>query len=135
MQDHDSEAFHLPEWGTDGAPPAPADDADLADAAEPTDLFLSVTPELARTTVPLSADYRMRNMIGLVSAEGSASVSEDLDFAGAVAVAKSAALDRLSSDASTSGATAVVGIRMTVTTRLNEVVVIAYGTALDVARR
>ena len=135
VQDHDSEPFDLPEWGTDGAPPAPPDHAGLEEASEPGDLFLDVTPELARSTVPLPPDYRMQNMVGLVSAEGSATVSEDLDFGGAVAVAKSAALDRLSSEASTSGATAIVGIRLTVTTRLNDVVVVAYGTALDVRKR
>ena len=132
MQEHDSEPFDLPEWGTEGAPPPPPPDTDLDDAVEPPDLFLDVTPELIRTTTQLPPGYRVRNVIGLVSAEGSASVTDDVAFGAALAAAKAAALDRLSSDASTSGATAVVGIRMTVTTRLNDVVVIAYGTALDV---
>jgi uncharacterized protein YbjQ (UPF0145 family) len=132
VQEHDSEPFDLPDWGTEGAPPPPPPDTDLDDAVEPVDLFLDVTPELIRTTTQLPPGYRVRNVVGLVSAEGSATVTDDVAFAGALATAKAAALDRLSSDASTSGATAVVGIRLTVATRLNDVVVIAYGTALDV---
>jgi uncharacterized protein YbjQ (UPF0145 family) len=132
VQDHDSESFDLPDWGTHGAPTVPPGDADADDAVEPADLFLEVTPELIRSTMPLPPDYRIRSVIGLVTAEGSASVGDDLDFQGAVAVAKSAALDRLSSEASTSGATAVVEIRMTIVSRLNDIVVVAYGTALDV---
>jgi uncharacterized protein YbjQ (UPF0145 family) len=134
VQEHDSEPFDLPEWGTEGAPPPPPPDTDLDDAVEPVDLFLDVTPELVRATTQLPAGYRVRNVIGLVSAEGSAAVTDDVGFAGAVAMAKAAALDRLSSDASTSGATAVVGIHLAVATRLNDVVVVAYGTALDVTR-
>ena len=132
MQEHDSESFDLPDWGTDGAPPRPLEDTNLDDAVEPADLFLEVTPELIRTTTQLPPGYRVRTVIGLVSAEGSAAVTDEVHFAGALAMAKAAALDRLSSDASTSGATAVTGIRLTVATRLNDVVVVAYGTALDV---
>ncbi len=132
MQEHDSESFDLPEWGTAGAPPPPPPGTDLDDAAEQADLYLDVTAELILTTTQLPPGYRVRSVIGLVSAEGSASVNDDIGFNGALAVAKSAALDRLSSDASTSGAGAVVGIRLTVATRLNDVVVLAYGTALDV---
>ncbi|MDH3250175.1 MAG: YbjQ family protein [Acidimicrobiia bacterium] len=132
MQEHHSEAFDLPDWGTDGAPPPPPPDTDLEDSVEPADLFLDVTPELIRTTTQLPPGYRVRTVVGLVSAEGSATVTDDVSFGGAVAMAKSAALDRLSSEASTSGATAVVGIELTVATRLNDVVVVAYGTALDV---
>jgi len=135
VQEHDSESFDLPDWGTEGAPPAPADDSTLDVGDEPADVFLDVEPELARTTIPLPPDYRIRNMIGLVSAEGTATVTEDLDFAAAVAVATSAALDRLSSEATTSRATAVVGIQLTIATRLNDVVAVAYGTALDVESR
>jgi uncharacterized protein YbjQ (UPF0145 family) len=132
VQDHDSESFDLPDWGTEGAPPPPPPGTDLGDAVEPADLFLDVTPELIRTSTDLPAGYRVRSVVGLVTAEGSASVTDHIDLDGAVAVAKSAALDRLSSDASTSGASAVVGIRLTIATRLNDVVVLAYGTALDV---
>jgi uncharacterized protein YbjQ (UPF0145 family) len=132
VQEHDSESFDLPDWGTEGAPPPPPPDADLDDAIEPADLFLEVTPELIRTTTQLPPGYRVRNVIGLVSAEGSATVTNDVGFGGALGSAKAAALDRLSSEASTSGATALVGIRLTVATRLNDVVVVAYGTALDV---
>ena len=131
VQEHDSESFDLPDWGTEGAPPPPPPDTDLDDAVEPADLFLDVTPELIRTTTQLPSGYRVRNVIGLASAEGIATVTDDVTFAAALAMAKAAALDRLSSEASTSGATAVVGIRLTVATRLNDVVVIAYGTALD----
>jgi uncharacterized protein YbjQ (UPF0145 family) len=134
VQEHDSEPFDLPDWGTEGAPPPPPPDTDLEDAVEPVDLFLDVTPELIRTTTSIPSGYRVRNVIGLVSAEGSAAMTDDVDFGAAVAAAKAAALDRLSSDASTSGATAVVGIRLTVVTRLNDVVTIAYGTALDVTQ-
>lgn len=134
MQDHDSEPFDLPDWGTDGAPIVLPEDVDFEDAVEPADLFLAITPELLRSTSALPPTHRVRDVIGLVSAEGSATVGDDLDFQGAVAVAKSAALDRLSSEASTSGASAVVEIRMTMVTRLNDVVVVVYGTALDVRR-
>ncbi len=132
MQDNDSEPFDLPDWGTDGAPIVVPEDVDFDDAVEPADVFLAITPELLRSTSSLPSTYRIRSFIGLVSAEGSATVGDDLDFQGAVAVAKSAALDRLSTDASTSGATAVVDIRLTIVARLNDVVVLAYGTALDV---
>ncbi len=132
MHEHDSESFDLPDWGTDGAPPPPPPDTDLDDAVEPADVFLEVTPELIRTTTQLPSGYRIRNVIGFVSAEGSSAVADDVTFGAALAMAKAAALDRLSSEAVTSGATAVVGIRLTVANRLNETVVIAYGTALDV---
>ena len=132
MQEHDSESFDLPEWGTEGAPPPPPPETDLDDAVEPADLFLEVTPELIRTTTQIPPGYRVRDVIGLVSAEGAAAVTDDVAFGAALSTAKAAALDRLSSEASTSGATAVVGIQMTVATRLNDVVVIVYGTALDV---
>lgn len=134
MQDHDSEPFDLPDWGTEGAPTVLPEEVDFEDAVEPADVFLAVTPELLWSTSALPSTYRIRNVVGLVTAEGAATVGDDLDFQGAVAVAKFAALDRLSSEASTSGASAIVEIRMTIVTRLNDVVVVAYGTALDVRR-
>jgi uncharacterized protein YbjQ (UPF0145 family) len=123
VQDSDSESFDLPDWGTAGAPPPPPLDDDAADRTERPDLVLDVTPELIQTTVPLSMEAGVDSVIGLVTTEGSATVADDLDLSRAIAIARSAALDRLAGEA-------VVGIRLSVVTRLNDVVVMAYGTAL-----
>ena len=130
MQDSDSESFDLPDWGTDGAPPPPAQGSDVSGRIEPPDLVLDVTPELIQSTVPIGIEHGADVVIGLVTTEGSATVGDDLDLAKAIAIARSAALDRLAGEASTIGASAVVGIRLSVATRLNDVVVMAYGTAL-----
>lgn len=93
--------------------------------------MIDVEPELIESTVALPNQYRVRAVIGLVAAEGSASVSDGMTLQSATGAARSAALDRLTSEAKTLGATAVAGIRLSVAVRLNDVVVVAYGTALD----
>ena len=136
MQDEPPESFDLPDWGTEGAPPEPATDA--ADEGEPPpggiDVHLEVEPELLQSTIDLPGSYRIRSVIGLVSAEGTASVADGTTLQSATGAARSAALDRLTSEAETIGATAVAGIRLSVAVRLNDVVVLAYGTALDALR-
>lgn len=136
MRDEHSESFDLPEWGTEGAPPEPATDAADAGEALPEgiDVHLEVEAELLQSTIGLPAPYRVRSVIGLVSAEGTASIVDGTTLQSATGAARSAALDRLTSEAETIGATAVAGIRLTIAVRLNDVVVVAYGTALDAAR-
>ncbi len=133
MQDEHPESFNLPEWGTDGAPPepvtAPSEPGD--DSPGEAHLMIDVEPELIESTVALPDQYRVRAVIGLVAAEGAASVSDGMTLQSATGAARSAALDRLTSEAKTLGATAVAGIRLSVAVRLNDVVVVVYGTALD----
>lgn len=139
MSDEHPEPFDLPEWGTAGAPPEPATDEPDGDTdPEPPqdlDVLLDVQPELLVSTIDLPASHRIRSVLGLAAAEGSASISDGGTLPAATGSARSAALDRLTSDAVTMGATALVGIRMTVSVRLNEVVVTAYGTAVDAVPR
>lgn len=130
MQDSDSESFDLPDWGTEGAPPQPPLTPDTELSEESQDLILDVTPELIQATISLSPGPDSDAVIGLVTTEGSATVADGLDLARAIAIARSAALDRLGSEATTIGAAAVIGIRLSVVTRLNDVVVMAYGTAV-----
>lgn len=136
MQDEHPESFDLPDWGTEGAPPEPATDA--ADESETPpegiDVHLKVESELLQSTTDLPGSYRIRSVIGLVSAEGSASVEDGTTLQSATGAARSAALDRLTSEAETIGATAIIGIRLSISVRLNDVVVVAYGTALDAVR-
>lgn len=137
MRDDHPESFDLPEWGTGGAPPEPVTEED-EHADEPThdvDLLIDVEAELIEATIALPDRYRMREVIGLVAAEGSASVSDDTSLQSATGAARSAAFDRLTSEARMLGANAVAGIRLSVTVRLNEVVVVAYGTALVASPR
>ena len=139
MSDEHPEPFDLPEWGTAGAPPEPiaheSDESPEPEPLEDLDVLLDVEQELMHATTGLPASHRVRSLIGLVAAEGSASVSDDVSLQAATGAARSAALDRLASEAGTIGATAVVGIRLAVTVRLNEVAVIAYGTAMDATPR
>ena len=130
MQDSDSESFDLPDWGTEGAPPQPPLTTDTEPSEQAADLILDVTPEVKQTTIPSLPRPDDDAVIGLVTTEGSATVTDGLDLARAIAIARSAALDRLASEATTIGAAAVVGIRLSVVTRLNDVVVMAYGTAV-----
>lgn len=136
MQDEHPESFDLPDWGTEGAPPEPA--TDVADEREAppggVDVHLEVESEVVQSTTDLPSSYRIRSVIGLVSAEGTASVANGTTLQSATGAARSAALDRLTSEAETIGATAVAGIRLSVAVRLNDVVVVAYGTALDAVR-
>lgn len=136
MQDEHPESFDLPDWGTEGAPPEPPTDAADDGEAPPEgiDVHIEVEAELLQSTTGLPAPYRVRSVIGLVSAEGAASIVDGATLQSATGAARSAALDRLTSEARTIGATAVVGIRLTIAVRLNDVVVVAYGTALDAAR-
>lgn len=134
MSDEHPEPFDLPDWGTDGAPPEPAtDDAEELEPARPEelDVLLDVRQELLLSTVGAPPANRVRTVLGLVASEGSASISDGGTLQAATGSARSAALDRLTSDAEAMGATAVVGMRLTVAVRLNEVVVTAYGTAVD----
>lgn len=136
MQDEHPESFDLPDWGTEGAPPEPATDA--ADESETPpkgiDVHLDVESDLLQLTTALPSPYRIRSVIGLVSAEGTASLADGTSLQSATGAARSAALDRLTSEAETIGATALAGIRLSVAVRLNDVVVVAYGTALDATR-
>lgn len=136
MQDEHPESFDLPDWGTEGAPPEPATDGAETGEAPPAgiDVHLDVESELLQSTTDLPGSYRIRSVVGLVSAEGAASVADGTTLQSATGAARSAALDRLTSEAETIGATAVVGIRLSIAVRLNDVVVVAYGTALDAVR-
>ena len=134
MSDEHPEPFDLPDWVTDGAPPEPAtEDAEELEPARPEelDVLLDVRQELLLSTVGAAPSHRVRTVLGLVASEGSASISDGGTLQAATGSARSAALDRLTSDAEAMGATAVVGMRLTVAVRLNEVVVTAYGTAVD----
>lgn len=131
---HDSESFDLPEWGTEGAPPAPVDDVDSGRrSAEQLDVVLDITPELVRLSGPVPTGFVIRSIFGLISADGSATVSDSTSLAAATAAARDAALDRLSTDATTMGATVVSDISLTVAVRLNDVIVTAYGSAFEAA--
>ena len=132
MQHEQPEPFSLPDWGTDGAPPEPPTDQPPADdPSNGLDITFDVTPELVRVVGPIPGRYRVIAVLGFVAAEGAAVVSDDAAFIDAAAAARAAALDRLSSEASTMGATVVADIRLMSVTRLNDVVVTAYGTAYD----
>lgn len=129
VTERDSESFHLPEWGTEGAPEAPEPDKSHPDDDEGPSVFVEVRPELIRSTIPLPDSHRLTAVIGLLTVDGAAVIGE-LDLRGAVAAARSAALDRLCSEAEAVDATAIVGIRLSTISRLNDVVVTAYGTAV-----
>ena len=131
MQDEHPESFDLPEWGTGGAPPEPVTAPGDEVVTGEMDLLIDVEPEMIESTVALPDHYRVREVIGLVVSEGSASMSDGMTLQSAAGAARSAALDRLTSEATTLGANAVAGIRLSVAVRLNDVVVVAYGTALD----
>ncbi len=125
--------FRLPEWGTEGAPPAPdvPADGDLPPREDGDEVQISVERSVLLTTGPLPLRWQIDTVHGLVVSHGK---SDRDDLEEAVATATEAALAGLADAARDHSATGVVDIRLVTTTRKSKVVVTATGTAVGFSR-
>lgn len=131
-QSHEPEIppFQLPEWGTDGAPPLPPSD-ESAVSEEAGHISTTAPPGGTRpilATTELPPRWRSASLVGVITAEGTASTDTDLTATAASATA--AALEALEREARAQAADAVVGVRLSVLSRKRQIVVVAYGTAV-----
>ncbi|HSJ29353.1 MAG TPA: heavy metal-binding domain-containing protein [Acidimicrobiia bacterium] len=118
--------FNLPDWGTEGAPPAPIVDDDPAGEIE-----ISVEQPVVVTAGSLPSGWTVRTIHGLVAAHAK---SEKDDTAKALDAATARCLDELQERAASLGANAVIDAAISVTERKSRVIVTAWGTAVSFSR-
>lgn len=122
--------FHLPDWGTDGAPPEPAVGDDGAFESVP-EIEISVERSMLLTAGPLPIRWQVETIHGVVVGHGT---SEKADLGTALEAATSKALQALEDAALERNATAVTDVRLVTTKHKGSVVVTAIGTAVDFSR-
>jgi hypothetical protein len=122
--------FTLPDWGTEGAPPAPAVPDDVAPTA-PEQIEITVEPSILLLAGPLPDRWRVHTVHGLVTSHGWSDEDEGAD---ALEAATSEALAALEERASTIGANAVTDVSVAVSGRKSKVVVTTWGTAVSFSR-
>ena len=134
----DAPPFHLPDWGTEGAPPPPeAGDLDADDHVpdDPDDqrpvVNVEVDTSVMFLTTPLPAGWTVTNVIGLVTATASSSKGSPKK---ALQAASQKALEALEGVARKQRADGVVGLRLSVESDDDGATVLAYGTAVDFTR-
>jgi uncharacterized protein YbjQ (UPF0145 family) len=128
--------FALPDWGTEGAPPPPALEAEdgppeASIPAREITLEVETTPVLS--TAGLPAGWTVTETVDLVWAVGSAKEDETAT-ATATELAIDRALDNLRVEAARRTADAIVEVRLEPIGRKRTVTVIAYGTAVRTSR-
>jgi hypothetical protein len=127
--------FHLPDWGTEGAPPEPAvgeDDAFQAVvASKPDEIEISVERSMLLTSGSLPLRWQVETIHGVVVGHGK---SDKADPATAVETATSKALQALEDAAQERNATAVTDVGLVTTKHKGSVVVTAIGTAVEFSR-
>lgn len=112
--------FDLPPWGSGGAP---------AYRERPTPAARFPEPDRTPIVVTVEAIEGVRRTLGLVAAEASQVVGDDVP-ARAIGVARAAAVERLVEEASELGAGAVVGTRFSIAVTEDTVTVLVTGTAV-----
>jgi hypothetical protein len=122
--------FHLPDWGTEGAPPIPAvpPDEGPPPREDRDEVEISVERSMLLTTGPLPLRWQIDTVHGLVTAHGQ---GDEDDFEIAVRAATDKALADLQEAARGMDASAVTDIRLTATAKKSKVVVTATGTAVS----
>lgn len=115
-------SFHLPEWGTEGAPPPPT--------SEPSQPATSQQPSLLVTTTDQVPGRTVHSFLGLVVGEAVGEANAE-ELQAVVETARGRALERMRDRAAMAGAHAVVGVRLGVTLRKRTVLVTAVGTAVS----
>ncbi len=124
--------FHLPDWGTEGAPPEPAVAEDEAFAPVATsEIEISVERSMLLTSGPLPLRWQVETIHGVVVGHGK---SDKDDPATAVEAATSKALRALEAAAHERNATAVTDVGLVTTKHKGNVVVTAIGTAVEFSR-
>lgn len=128
--------FHLPDWGTEGAPPEPAvteEDPAVVGRAHAADQEVAITVErpvlLTAGSPPIP--WQVETVHGLLIGHGE---SDDDDLTAAVEAGTARALAALEQAAAGLDASAVTDVRLVTTTRKGKVVVTATGTAVDLSR-
>ena len=124
--------FHLPDWGTDGAPPEPAvDEDDVFESVAASEIEISVERSLLLTSGPLPLRWQVETIHGVVVGHGK---SDKADLEAAVEAATSKALQSLEDAAQERNATAVTDVGLVTTKNKGSVVVTAIGTAVEFSR-
>ncbi len=124
--------FHLPDWGTDGAPPEPAvGDDDAIESVAASEIEISVERSMLLTSGPLPIRWQVETIHGVVVGHGK---SEKADLETAVEAATSKALQALEAAAQERNATAVTDVGLVTTKHKGSVVVTAIGTAVEFSR-
>ncbi len=126
---HDIPSFQLPDWGMDGAPPAPPEEP--ADSDTGPEVTVEVDRSLLVLAGPPLQHWTVEHVYGLVTGEG---VSEKSDPARATSAAREEALTALESAARSLGANSICDVRLALATRKSRISVVAYGTAMHVRR-
>ena len=131
-------SFHLPDWGTDGAPPPPDRDDTGADDLDPDGaedqrpvVSVEVDTSVLLLTTPLPPGWTITNVIGVVSATGSSTKDKPRK---ALSAATEKALDSLRAEARAQRADGVVGLALSVVPDRDSTTVFAYGTAVGFVR-
>lgn len=124
--------FHLPDWGTDGAPPEPVvgEDESVAAVVE-SEIEIFSKRSMLLTSGPLPVRWQVETIHGVVVGHGT---SAKTDLATAVGAATSKALQSLEDAAQERNATAVTDIGLVTTKHKGSVVVTAIGTAVEFSR-
>jgi uncharacterized protein YbjQ (UPF0145 family) len=119
--------FNLPEWGTEGAPPAP-----IVDDDRPRDeIEIAVEHPVVLTAGALPPGWEVRTLHGVVSAHAK---SEKDDTVKALDTATARCLGDLQERAGSLGANAVIDVAIDVAERKSRVIVTAWGTAVSFSR-
>lgn len=126
---NDIPSFELPDWGMDGAPPAPTED--LPEIEEGPEVTLEVDHALLMITGHPLHDWTVDQVYGLVSGEG---VSEKSDPERRASAASKRALSALEFAARGMGANAICDVRLALATRKSRTSIVAYGTAMRIRR-
>jgi uncharacterized protein YbjQ (UPF0145 family) len=127
--------FHLPDWGTDGAPPEPTvgddDTVPPVTTAKSEEIEISVERSMLLTAGPLPLRWQVETIHGVVVGHGK---SDKSDLASAVEAATSKALQALEKAAEDRNATAVTDVELVTSLHKGTVVVTAIGTAVEFSR-
>jgi hypothetical protein len=123
--------FTLPDWGTEGAPPAPDVPIDEAPEAQSEEIEITVETSILLLAGPLPDRWQVHTVHGIVTSHGRGDKDDHVD---AVESATSKALAGLEDRALAIGANAVTDVSLTVSGRKAKVVVTTWGTAVSFSR-
>lgn len=129
---HEIPEFELPDWGTDGAPPAPsAEPGDSSERPTAREIALEVEPEIVLSTAGLVSRWATAHVIDIATGVGFADKDDPVR---STAKATSRAFDALRQAARAMDADAVVEVRLSTVAKKGGVTVTAYGTAVRESR-
>jgi uncharacterized protein YbjQ (UPF0145 family) len=125
---HEIPEFELPDWGTEGAPPAPPSEPGDSPVRPPArEIALEVEPEIVLSTAGLVSGWATAHVLDIATGVGFADKDDPVR---STAKATSRAFDALRQAARAMEADAVVEVRLSIIAKKAGVTVTAYGTAV-----